>query len=205
MVRFLRLHGVRLVFRAGFLSEQQPGGAATQRRRDLRRDIPGAAARRLAVRLHRRPPRPPAFADAVGGLHVLRIADHRRHADLCLDRFRRPGDPGAGACHRGLEPWRRIWCQRDLSERGRRRQASRLLLQLPIRHPDRRPAHRDHRAVVAAKPVFDTRGAEILGLADSVRHRRPAGDFRGRDAAHAARDRGKPRRRSIRPDRLPAS
>ena len=42
--------------------------------------------RRLAVRLYRGPLRPAAVADAVGALHVFRLADHRGHADLCLDR-----------------------------------------------------------------------------------------------------------------------
>ena len=190
MVRFLRLYGVRAVFRAGVLSEQRPGGAAAQRRRAVRRHLPDAAARRLAVRLYRRPLRPAAVADAVGGLHVLRLADHRGDADLRLDRLRRAGDPGAGPRHRGLEPRRRIRRQRDLSERSRRRQPSRLLFELSIRHPDRRPAHRDHRTVVAAEGVPDAGGVEGLGLADSVRDRRVAGDFRRGDAAQPARDRG---------------
>ena len=42
--------------------------------------------RRLAVRPPRRPLRPPQRADAVGAADVLRLADDRRHADLCLDR-----------------------------------------------------------------------------------------------------------------------
>ncbi len=37
-------------------------------------------ARRLAVRLHRRPLRPAAVADTVGALHVLRLVDDRGHA-----------------------------------------------------------------------------------------------------------------------------
>jgi hypothetical protein len=52
---------------------------------------------RLAVRLHRRPLRPAAVADAVGGLHVLRLIDYRGHADLCLDWHRRAGHSRAGA------------------------------------------------------------------------------------------------------------
>ncbi len=190
MVRFLRLHGVRAVFRAGVLSEQRSGRAAAQRRGAVRRDLPDAAARRLAVRLHRRPLRPAAVADAVGGLHVLRLADHRGDADLCLDRRRRAGDSGAGARHRGIEPGRRIRRQRHLSQRGRRRQAPRLLFELPIRHADRRPAHRDHRAAAAAEGVPDAGGTEAMGLADPVRDRRGAGDLRRGDAAQPARDRG---------------
>ena len=44
---------------------------------------------------------------------------------------------------RRIEPRRRIRCQCDLSERGRRRAESRLLFELSIRHLDRRPAHRN--------------------------------------------------------------
>ena len=167
MVRFLRLYRVRAVLRAGVLPAQRSGGAAAQRGRAVRGDLPDAAARRLAVRLHRRPLRPTAVADAVGGLHVLRLADHRGDADLCHDRHRRAGHSGAGAHHRGLEPRRRIRRQRHLSQRGRRSQASRLLFELPVRHADRRPAHRDHRAVAAAEGVPDAGGTEGLGLADS--------------------------------------
>ncbi len=64
---------------------------------------------------HRRPLRPAAVADALGGLHVLRLADHRGDADLCHDRHRRARHPGAGAHHRGPEPRRRIRRQRHLS------------------------------------------------------------------------------------------
>ena len=120
---------------------------------------------------------------------MLRLADHRGDADLCLDRHRRAGHPGAGARHRGPEPRRRIRRQRHLSQRGRRRQASRLLFELPVRHPDRRPAHRDHRAVAAAEGVSDAGGIEGLGLADSVRDRRAARDLRRGDAAQPAGDR----------------
>ena len=139
---------------------------------------------------HRRPLRKAAVADAVGRLHVLRLADHRGDADLRLDRLCRAGHPGAGAHHRGTEPGRRIRRQRHLSQRGRRSQASRLLFQLPIRHPDRRPAHRDHRAVAAAEGVSDAGRTEGLGLANSVRDRRAARDLCRRDAAQSAGDRG---------------
>src|SRR5712664_4039879 len=88
-----------LYFRAGVLSEQRPRGAAAQRGRAVRRHLPDATARRLAVRLHRGPLRPAAVADAVRGLHVLRLIDHRGHPDLCLDRHRRAGHSRAGAYH----------------------------------------------------------------------------------------------------------
>ena len=185
MVRFLRLYGVRALFRAGLLSEQRSRRAAAQRRRAVCGDLPDAAARRLAVRLSRRPPRPAAVADAVGGLHVLRLADDRGDADLRLDRLRRTCDPGAGPRHRGLEPRRRIRRQRDVSERSRRRRPPRLLFELPVRHLDRRPAHRDHRAAAAAEGILDAAGVEGLGLADSLRDRRAACDLRRRDAAPA--------------------
>ena len=54
----------------------------------------------------------------------------------------------------GLSLGRRIRRQRHLPDRSRRPQVPRLLFELSIRHPDRRPAHRDHRAVAAAKGVF---------------------------------------------------
>ena len=135
---------------------------------------------------HRRPLRTAAVADAVGGLHVLWLADHRCHADLCLDRHPGTLHPRTGPHHRRPQPWRRIRRQRHLSQRGRRSQAPRLLFQLPIRHPDRRPAHRDHRAAAAAEGVFDAGRAEGLGLANSLRDRRPARDLRRRDAARPA-------------------
>jgi hypothetical protein len=47
----------------------------------------------LAVRLYRGSLRPAAVADAVGGLHVLRLVDHRGDADLRLDRHRSPSRP----------------------------------------------------------------------------------------------------------------
>jgi hypothetical protein len=74
------------------------------------------------------------------------------------------------------------WCQRDLPERSRRRQASRFLLELSIRHLDRRPTHRHHRTVAAAKGVSDAAGIEGLGLADTVRDRRHPCHFRRGDA-----------------------
>ncbi len=172
VVRFLRLYGVRAVFRAGLLPEQRSRGAAAQCRRAVRRHLPDAPARRLAVRLSRRPLRPPPLVDALGGLHVLRLADDRGDADLCLDRLCRARHPRARPRHRGPEPRRRIRRQRHLSLRGRRPQTSRLLFQLPVRHPDRRPAHRDHRAAAAAEGVPDAGGAEGLGLAHSLRDRR---------------------------------
>ena len=132
---------------------------------------------------HRRPLRKAAVADALRRLHVLRLADHRGDADLCHDRHRRPRHSGAGAHHRGLEPRRRIRRQRHLSHRSRRSQTPRLLFELPIRHPDRRPAHRHHRAVAAAEGVSDARAAQGLGLADPLRDRRPARDLRRRHAA----------------------
>ena len=109
-----------LYFAPAFFPQQRSGRPAAERRRAVRRDLPDAAARRLAVRLHRRPVRPADVADAVGALHVLRLADHRGDADLCLDRRRRAGHAGAGPHHRGPEPRRRIRRQRHLSQRGRR-------------------------------------------------------------------------------------
>ena len=70
---------------------------------------------------------------------------------------RRARHSGAGAHHRGLEPRRRIRRQRDLSERSRRSPASRLLFELPVRHPDRRPAHGDHRVCCCCKRCFSRR------------------------------------------------
>ena len=61
--------------------------------------------------------------------------------------------------------------------------ASRLLFELPVRHPDRRPAHRDHRSAAAAKGISHAGRAEGLGLANSVRDRRPS---RGLCRRHAA-------------------
>ena len=61
--------------------------------------------------------------------------------------------------------------------------ASRLLFELPVRHPDRRPAHGDHRSAVAAKGISHAGGTEGLGLANSVRDRRAS---RGLCRRHAA-------------------
>ena len=57
----------------------------------------------------------------------------------------------------GAEPRRRVRHQRDLSHRGRRREAPRLLFELPVRDADRRPAVRDSRAAAAAAGVPDRR------------------------------------------------
>ena len=51
---------------------------------------------------------------------VRRLADHRRGADAGDDRLAGAGHPGLRADDAGPEPRRRIWLERDLSERGRR-------------------------------------------------------------------------------------
>ena len=72
------------------------------------------------------------------------------------------GVGGAGAARAraddsGAEPRRRVRHQRHLSDRGRRREAPRLLFELPVRHAHRRPAVRDPRAAAAAAGVSDAR------------------------------------------------
>ena len=69
----------------------------------------------------------------------------------------------------GAEPRRRVRHERDVPQRGRRREASRLLFELPVRDADRRPAVRDSRPAAAAAGVPDARAAAGMGLAHSVR------------------------------------
>ena len=53
----------------------------------------------------------------------------------------------------GPEPRRRVRHERDLPDRGRRREASRLLFELPVRDAHRRSAVRDPRAAAPAAGV----------------------------------------------------
>jgi hypothetical protein len=90
--------------------------------------------------------------------------------------------PGPGPVGR-----RRIRRHGHLHERGGDARPARLLLVVPVRHADRRPAagRAGHRGAAAAAG----RGrAEGLGLAHPVRHRRHHGGGRAVPAPHAARD-----------------
>ena len=132
-----------LYFAPVFFPDGRPHRAAAERRGDLRGRLPHAADRRLDHGHLFRPQRPQGGADAcrsrlmcVGSLLIALTPD------LCRDRA-----AGAGACWcradaAGAQRRRRIWRQRDLSERDGRAGAARLLFELPVCHPDLRPADR---------------------------------------------------------------
>ena len=167
MVRFLCLRGLCALFRGRLLPEFQSGGAAAQCGAAVRGRLPGAPARRLAVRLAGRPSRAARRPDAVGHADVLRLADDRGDADLCVDRDLCAHPAGRCAHHPGPEPRRRIRHQRHLSHRDGRPPPSRLLFQLPIRHADRRADLRAARAAPAAEGVSDARARSAPGAGAS--------------------------------------
>ena len=179
-----------LYFASAFFPGQRSRRPAAERRDPLCVRLHRAAHRRMAVRTSGRSLRPPQCADAVGAADVLRVADDRGDADLRDDRHRRARHARPRAHDSGPEPRRRVRHERDVPHRGRRREASRLLLELPVRHADRRPVVRHPRAAAPAAGLSHAGAAEGVGLADSVRHRRAAGDRRAADAAQSARDRG---------------
>ena len=75
----------------------------------------------------------------LGSLAIARDADLRQIGPLAPALLRhRADDPGP-------QPRRRIWAERDLSERDGGPRAARLLFELPICQPDRRPADRARR------------------------------------------------------------
>src|SRR5258706_15209301 len=94
-------------------------------------------------------------ADAFRLVDVLRLADDRSDADLCLDRNFRACLACCGAHHPGLESRRRIWNERDLPHRDGRRAPPRFLLQLPICDADRWTDLRADRATSPAKSLLD--------------------------------------------------
>ena len=169
VVRLLRLRGLRALFRQRVLSGQRSGRPAAERGDSVCLRLHRAADRRLAVRPPRRSLRPAQRADAVGAADVLRIADDCGDADLRVNRHRRAGPARPRAHDSGAEPRRRVRHQRDLPHRGRRREAPRLLFQLPVRHADRRAVVRHPGAAAPAAGVPHPGAAEGMGLADSVR------------------------------------
>ena len=124
----------------------------------------------------------------LGAADVRRLVDGGPAADLRGDRC-----CGAGALvgrPPGPRPFGR-WRVRDgrnLHERGGGQGAPRILLVIPVRHPDRRPAPGSSGAGDPAAAVVG-RGIESLGMACSLRHRchrRRGGDV---SAPVAGRDR----------------
>ena len=189
VVRLLRLCRLRALFCRRLFPEFRSRRAAAQCRAVVRGGLSGAAVGRMAVRLSGRSSRPARRLDAFGFADVLRFADDRGDADLCVDRHL-CADPACGrAHHSGPEPRRRIRHQRDVSDRNGGPAPSRLLFQLPIRHLDRRPDLRAARAFGPAESLPDRRRNPRLGLAHPVLHRRAVGADRARHAAHPAGDR----------------
>ncbi len=195
MVRFLRLRGLRPLFRKVVLSRRRRGRAAAQRGHAVRLWLPSPPSGRLAVRAHRGPPRTAHLADDFCDAHVPGLVRHRRHAHLRKHRRHGARHPGGGPRPPGAQPRRRIRHERHLLKRGSRREEPRILLKLPIRHAHRRPALRDPRAIRAAAMAADARAVARVGLAHSFRDRRPARDLRRDHAQKPRRDRLLPRRR----------
>ena len=187
-----------LYFAARVLPERRSRGATAQRRAAVRGRLPGAAARRLAVRPSRRPLRRrnalmlSVLLMCFGSLMIAVTPTYATIGIARADRAR------LRAHHPGAEPRRRIRHQRHLPHRDGRRAQPRVLFELPVRHPDRRPAVRARRAAAAAEGLPHQRGDPGLGLAHSVRHRRRARRHRTGDAAQP-RTRPTPSRRRRRP------
>ena len=193
VVRLLRLLGLRAVFRQIVLPLREPDGAAPQCGGHLRRRVPHASLRRLAVRARGRPARSASGADDIGADDVRRLAHHRGDADLRDDRHRGAVRSAFRTPRAGPEPRRRVRHQRHISERGGASGAPRLLFQLPVRDADRRPAARHARAAVSAKSAADAGAARRVGLAHSLLHRRRARCRRLFHAPRYARERSLPR------------
>ena len=177
MVRLLRLHRVRALFRGRLLPRRQPRRPAAERGALVRLRLHRPAYRRMALRPSRRSLRTQERAHAVGPAHVRGFARDRRHADLRVDWVRGAGDAGRRAHHSGPQPWRRIRHQRDISQRSCRRQESRVLLEFSVRHADWRPAVRHSRAAGPAAAAH-RRSAPRVGLARPVRDWRVTGGHR---------------------------
>jgi hypothetical protein len=116
MVRFLRLHRFRALFRAAFFPSR-PRRAAAQCRvlfaaGFIVRPIGGWLFGHLADRYGRR-----LSLTDLGPVDVLRLADHRLTPTYASIGFAAPAPARAGAHHRGPQPRRRIRRQRHLSYR----------------------------------------------------------------------------------------
>jgi hypothetical protein len=129
-----------LYFSSAFFPKDNPTTQLLEHGRHLCRRLPDAPCRRLDVRPHRRPLRPPQRDDDLGADDVWRLAADRGAADLRHDRHRRPRAAAGGAFVPGPVGGRRIRHQRYLHERGGRAGAQGLLCFVPVRDPDRRPA-----------------------------------------------------------------
>ena len=103
-----------LYFATAFFPSESQTAQLLNAAGDLRRRLPHAPDRRLAVRALRRPPRPPAGADRVGAADVPRLADHRGDADLRQHRPCRAARPARRAARAGPEPRRRVRHQRHV-------------------------------------------------------------------------------------------
>ena len=187
MVRLLRLFVHVAVLRVGVFSGRRSDDAAAERGGRLRRRLPDAADRQLALRPHCGQARTAHLDDDRGRHDVRRIADGGGAADLCHDRRRRAGAAAGRSAAAGPVGRRRIRHQRDLHERGGAAPASRLLCVVPVRDADRRPAAGgagagDHAAVSVRG------GAQGVGLAHPVRDRRDGCRGRLLPAALAGRD-----------------
>jgi hypothetical protein len=143
----------------------------------------------LAVRISRRPSGATRRPDAVCRADVLRFADDRGDAELCVDRDFRADPARGGTGHPGPQPRRRIRNERDLSHRDGGRAPSRFLFQLPICDAVRRTDLRAPGAACVAARIPDQRGNPRLGLAYPVLHRGASRRHRAHHAAQSARDR----------------
>ena len=173
MVRLVRLCRLLGLFRRDLLSRRRPDRAIAQHRDRLRLGLRRPPDRRLAVRHVRRPQGPQGGIEPVGQPDVPRLADDRACADLCPGGDRRADRAGCGAPHPGPQPGRRIWLERDLSQRNGGPRAPRLLVELPICDVDRR-------TIAGARAAARVAGGAWRGgdgddrLAHCLRHRRGA-------------------------------
>ena len=109
-----------LYFAPSFFPEGRSDRAAAVDRRRVRGRLRHAADRRLDHGHLRRPSGAQGRPDAVGQPDVPWFAGDRRGADLRPGRAVVAGDPDRRANGPGPQPWRRIWLQRDLSQRDGR-------------------------------------------------------------------------------------
>ena len=168
-----------LYFAPAFFPAQRPRRAAAQRRDPVRARLHRAAARRLAVRPSRRPLRPARLSLTLSVLLMcfgsLIIAVTPTYATIGIAA---PAMLALARIIQGLSLGGEYGASATYLSEVADREASRLLFELPVRHADRRPAHRDSGAAAAAEGVPHAGAAEGLGLAHSVRDRRAARGLR---------------------------
>ena len=167
MVRLVRLFGVRAVFRPRFLPQGRPDRAIAPDRGGVRGRLRDATDRRLGDGHLRRPQGAQGRADFVSVADVRRLAADRGRSDLCPGRIVVARDPAPRAAHPGAQPGRRIWLERDLSERDGRPRPPRLLVELPICDDHRRATERT-RAARRAAICAGRHGDAGMGLADRL-------------------------------------